>query len=81
MQPVRKITTFALVVLLWGTGAGALAQGNPHPLAPLDLSSPRATLTNFLNFVSAAYARWKMEGGPTRTGLSGRRWRVWRRFF
>ena len=39
-----------------------LAQGNPHPLAPPDLSSPRATLTNFLTLMNNAYYHWKTEG-------------------
>jgi len=40
----------------------ALAQSQPHPLAPPDLSSPRATLTNFLKLMDTAYHYWKSEG-------------------
>jgi len=38
------------------------AQSEAHPLAPPDLSSPRATLTNFLALMNDACFHWKAEG-------------------
>src|SRR5207344_2926596 len=43
-------------------GPGAFAQDQPHPLAPPDLSSPRATLTSFLTLINSAYYHWNAEG-------------------
>ena len=62
MQPLRRITALVLVTIVLGPAVGARAQNRAHPLAPPDLSSPRATLTNFLNFANAAYQLWRTEG-------------------
>jgi MscS family membrane protein len=50
-----------IVVLLTTLGVDVSAQTRAHPLAPPDLSSPRATLTHFLAHMNRAYARWKAE--------------------
>jgi MscS family membrane protein len=62
MQPIRRIAAIVLVMIVWGHAVCALAQSDPHPLAPPDLSSPRATLTNFLALMNGAYGHWKTEG-------------------
>lgn len=50
-----------VVAVLAMLGADVAAQTRAHPLAPPDLSSPRATLTHFLAHMNRAYARWKAE--------------------
>jgi len=62
MQPTRRIAAIVLVAIISGHAGCALAQTNPHPLAPPDLSSPRAALTNFLTLMNGAYQHWKTEG-------------------
>lgn len=62
MQPIRRIAAIVLVTIVWGHGRCAHAQTDPHPLAPPDLSSPRASLTNFLALMNGAYFHWKTEG-------------------
>src|SRR5438552_2005640 len=62
---IRSTSRIAVIVLVTIVGLHslcALAQSQPHPLAPPDLSSPRATLTNFLKLMDAAYHYWKSEG-------------------
>src|SRR5947207_13885586 len=62
---IRSTSRIAVVVLVTIVGVHslcALAQSQPHPLAPPDLSSPRATLTNFLKLMATAYHYWKSEG-------------------
>ena len=62
MQPARKFAAIILVGIVWGNALCAHAQSDPHPLAPPDLSSPRATLVSFLTLTSNAYYHWKTEG-------------------
>ena len=62
MQPSRRIATIVLATIIWGQVVGARAQSDLHPLAPPDLSSPRAALTNFLTLMDGAYSHWKSEG-------------------
>src|SRR5712675_2438921 len=59
---IRKIAGIVLMTILCGQAPRARAQSQPHPLAPPDLSSPRATLTNFLMLANGAYRFWKTEG-------------------
>jgi len=59
---IRKIAGITLLLIAGGQTPSIRAQGQPHPLAPPDLSSPRATLTNFLMLTSGAYRYWKTEG-------------------
>src|SRR5207248_10944393 len=62
---IRLTSRVAVIVLVTIVGVHslcALAQSQPHPLAPPDLSSPRATLTNFLKLMDTAYHYWKSEG-------------------
>lgn len=62
---IRSTSRIAVIVLVTIVGVHslcALAQSQPHPLAPPDLSSPRATLTNFLKLMDTAYHYWKSEG-------------------
>jgi MscS family membrane protein len=61
MQAINRIVAVALVGVCWAHSVGAFAHDRAHPLAPPDLSSPRATLTNFLTLMDRAYARWKSE--------------------
>ena len=49
-----------MLMLLWS--ALAIASENMHPLEPLDLSSPRATLENFLNKTDAFYKVLEKRG-------------------
>jgi len=60
MQAINRIVVVLLVVC---SAHAALAHDKMHPLAPPDLSSPRATLTNFLALMDRAYARWTSESG------------------
>src|SRR6266513_1889860 len=62
---IRSTSRIAVIVLVTIVGVHslcALAQSQPHPLAPPDLSSPRATLRNFLKLMDTAYHYWKSEG-------------------
>jgi len=51
-----------LVTFTWGCAPARARKNDPHPLAIPDLSSPRATLTNFLALMNGAYFHWKTEG-------------------
>src|SRR5437868_11386322 len=65
MPTIRSTSRIAVIILVTIVGVHslcALAQSQPHPLAPPDLSSPRATLTNFLKLMDTAYHYWKSEG-------------------
>ncbi len=62
MHPIRQLALVVLAACVWGHATFALAQGDPHPLAPPDLSSPRATLMNFMALMNRAYYYWKTEG-------------------
>src|SRR5205814_5958405 len=57
-----RVAVLVLVTIVGVHSLCALAQSQPHPLAPPDLSSPRATLTNFLALMDTAYHHWKSEG-------------------
>ena len=58
MRTINRVITVALMAACWAYAAGAIAHDRAHPLAPPDLSSPRATLTNFIGLMDRAYARW-----------------------
>ncbi len=62
MQPFCRIAAIVLVMIVWGHGVSVQAQSERHPLEPPDLSSPRATLTNFLALTDGAYQHWKTGG-------------------
>jgi MscS family membrane protein len=49
------------LVLLWGCGSYAAASQVAHPLAPPDLSSPRATLKTFINEMNIAVVKSKAD--------------------
>lgn len=58
-----KLALATLGVTAWLVGfAHAQESSIGHPLAPPDLSSPRATLTNFVALMNDAYFHWKAEG-------------------
>jgi len=57
-QPVRNLIAIVLVATLCGHATPARAD-RLHPLAPPDLSSPRATLMNFLALMDKAHGHWK----------------------
>jgi len=61
LQITRWAVAAALLTTLLGLAECADAQTRAHPLAPPDLSSPRATLTHFLAHMNRAYTRWKAE--------------------
>ncbi len=52
------VMRIVLLMALWGHASCVHADADPHPLAPPDLSSPRATLTNFLSLMNEAHSRW-----------------------
>jgi MscS family membrane protein len=58
ITPTRRhilvLISLVLATLLTGQGS-ALAKAKPHPLEPLDTSSPRATLSSFLAEVDQAW--------------------------
>ena len=62
MDSVRRLVLVVLAALVWEHGTFALAQIDQHPLAPPDLSSPRATLTSFMAVMNGVYHRFKTEG-------------------
>jgi MscS family membrane protein len=62
MSRIRQTAAILLLAIFWGPVLGARAEGDSHPLAPPDLSSPRAALTNFLTLMNGAYFHWKAEG-------------------
>jgi len=62
VRVVNRIITIALMASCWACVA-ADAYDNAHPLAPPDLSSPRAALENFIALMDQAYARWTSEAG------------------
>jgi MscS family membrane protein len=64
-----RLPICVLLLALWSPVAGAADTG--HPLAPLDLSSPRATLINFLTTGDALFQllREEYQGTPSRAGL------------
>jgi MscS family membrane protein len=62
IRPARRIAAIVLATIVWGHAVCAFAQSDPHPLASPDLSSPRATLTNFLALMNGADGHWKTEG-------------------
>ena len=57
-QPLRNLVAMVLVATLCGHASEARAD-RLHPLAPPDLSSPRATLMNFLALMNKAHGHWK----------------------
>ena len=57
-QPVRNLLAIVLVATICGQASPARAD-RAHPLAPPDLSSPRATLKNFLALMDKAHGHWK----------------------
>src|SRR6476646_473229 len=59
MRSINRIFAVALVAVCWGYAVAA--HDRAHPLAPPDLSSPRATLTNFLALMDRAYLQWTSE--------------------
>ena len=62
MRVANRIVTVALMASCWACVA-ADAYDKAHPLAPPDLSSPRAALENFIALMDQAYARWTSEAG------------------
>jgi MscS family membrane protein len=62
MHQIHQLAFVVLAALIWGHAPFALAQSEQYPLAPPDLSSPRATLTNFIAGMNAVHQRWKTEG-------------------
>lgn len=62
VQPIRNFAVVVLAVIICSRASCALAESEPHPLAPPDLSSPRATLTGFLALMNNAYYHWTTEG-------------------
>jgi MscS family membrane protein len=58
---VQSIRRAIGIVLLTATCGYAFAELRAHPLAPPDLSSPRATLSHFLTHMDRVYARWKAD--------------------
>ena len=62
MRIANRIVTLALMASCWACVA-ADAYDKAHPLAPPDLSSPRAALKNFIALMDGAYARWTSEAG------------------
>ncbi len=61
MRTINRIITVALMAACWAYAAGASAHDKAHPLAPPDLSSPRATLMNFIAVMDRAYDRWTAD--------------------
>ena len=61
ISPIRWLRYAGLMALLWLQGACAL-DSDSYPLAPPDLSSPRATLESFMGTMNEAYRHWKAEG-------------------
>lgn len=61
MQAINRIVVAVLLAVC--SPHATFAHDKAHPLAPPDLSSPRATLTNFLALMDRAYARWTSESG------------------
>lgn len=64
MQSFRRTARLVLLTMALAAAGAARAQDGAHPLAPPDLSSPRATLTNFLALMNQAHTHWK-SGGHT----------------
>jgi len=62
MDPICRLALVVLAAFVWEHAAFAVAQGDQHPLAPPDLSSPRATLASFFDLMNTVYQRWKTEG-------------------
>ncbi len=62
LRPISHITRIVLVTALCGHALSVAADTTPHPLAPPDLSSPRATLMNFLSLMNDAHSRWTPNG-------------------
>ena len=62
MHHVHWLACVVVAALTWQHAVFARAQGEQHPLAPPDLSSPRATLMSFNAVTNAVYQRWKTEG-------------------
>ena len=62
MRIANRVVTLALLASCWACVA-ADAYDKAHPLAPPDLSSPRAALKNFIALMDGAYARWTSEAG------------------
>src|SRR6266540_2368724 len=62
IQSISRIAVIILAAILGLHSMYALAQSEPHPLAPPELFSPRDTLRNFLALMNDAYHRWKTEG-------------------
>ncbi|MEW6352393.1 MAG: mechanosensitive ion channel family protein [Thermodesulfobacteriota bacterium] len=60
--------TTACLLLLWICGSTAHAAMTAHPLAPPDTSSPRATLTTFLDEMNRAVQRYKADDHPAAKG-------------
>lgn len=58
----HRLTAFAAAVVLWVAG-GALAAdpATEHPLEPPDRSSPRATLTTFLDSIDRAWVLFSAD--------------------
>jgi len=62
MHPIHRLAFVVVAALIWTQFTFALAQSEQYPLAPPDLSSPRATLTNFMAVMNAVHHRWQSEG-------------------
>jgi MscS family membrane protein len=63
MQAIRRTVAIAFLTFVSGHAMCALAEDNNlHPLAPPDLSSPRAALTDFETLMNTSYYHWKTEG-------------------
>jgi MscS family membrane protein len=58
LRTIAPILRIVLLMALWGHASCVHADADPYPLAPPDLSSPRATLTNFLSLMNKAHSRW-----------------------
>ena len=59
-------------LILWATASKALAS-DPHPLAPPDRSSPRATLQSFITHMNAAHRAYTTGADGTDVARSFRR--------
>jgi MscS family membrane protein len=61
VRPPRLPPVFLVLSLVWAalTAGLRIAEGNDHPLAPAETSSPRGTLSSFLNTIDEIYADLK----------------------
>ena len=76
MQIPRRITAFLLTALMLVScihALDSLEKPALRPLAPPDLSSPRATLTSFLQVMKEAHDQWKTDQDVSDTSNIKRR--------